>query len=212
MKTLIAVPCMDTVYTGFFTSYSRMRTVGETALATCQSSLIYDSRNRLGKSALEAEADRILWLDSDMVLPADLMEKLSADIDAGCEYVSALYFRRALPTGPVLYDKVERSEAGGRLNVEVSAFKRMPKDALFEIAGSGFGAVMMTTALYRRVYEATGLPFSPLLGFGEDLSFCWRARQLGARLWCDSRVRPKHLGIMAYDDGMTIQEDKHDQH
>lgn len=202
MKTLIAVPCMDMVHTAFFTSYNRMRKVGETALATCQNSLIYDARNLLGKSALDIGADRILWLDSDMLLTEDLMERLSADLDDGLEYVSALYFRRALPTGPVIYGKVEREDSDGRASVEVTVFREWPKDAVFEIAGSGFGAVMMTAGLYRRVYEATGLPFSPMIGFGEDLSFCWRARRLGAKLYCDSRVTPGHIGAMAYDGSL----------
>lgn len=199
MKTLIVVPCMDMVHTAFFASYNSMRKVGETGLSVCQNSLVYDSRNLLGKAALDSGADRILWLDSDMMLPVNLMELLSADLDAGCECVSALYFRRSAPYGPVIFDTVERNEVNGRLTVDATTFKTWPRDQVFEVAGFGFGAVMMTTALYRRVYEQYGLPFSPLLGFSEDISFCWRARQLGATLYCDSRVMPKHMGMMAYD-------------
>lgn len=200
MKTLIAVPCMDTVQTRFFVSYSQMTKVGETALAALQSSLIYDARNRLAQAALDAGADRILWLDSDMALPQDLMERLSEDLDGGCEYVSALIFRRVPPHSPVLFDTVDRREEGGKLHIDAAGMTGWPVDRVFEIAGSGLGACMMTVDLLRRVQEKYGLPFSPLIGFGEDLAFCWRARQLGARLYCDSRVKPLHIGTAAYGE------------
>ncbi len=202
MKTLIAVPCMDMVHTVFFVSYSEMRTVGEVSLSCCTSSLIYDSRNRLGEVALKAGADRILWLDSDLALPPDLMERLSADIDSGCDYVAGLVFRRVKPYNPAIFSKVEVENNDGRVSIDVESMKDWPKEQVFEIAGSGFGAVMMTIDLYRRVYEGYGLPFSPMIGLGEDVSFCWRARSLGAKLYCDSRVIPKHMGLKAYDETM----------
>ena len=203
MKTLIAVPCMDMVHTAFFASYSHMRKVGDTMLSCCQNSLIYDARNRLGKSALETGADRILWLDSDMVLPVDLMERLSEDLGNGCECVSSLYFKRVPPHEPVAYKTLQRNEtADGGVEIEVESVKEWPADQLFEVEGIGFGACMMTTDLYRRVYEEYGLPFSPLLGLGEDLSFCARAQKLGAKLYCDSRVKPRHIGMMAFDERM----------
>jgi GT2 family glycosyltransferase len=211
MKTLIAVPCMDMLHTGFFVTYNQMRKVGDTGLAVCQSSLVYESRNILGKSALESGADRILWLDSDMLLPPDLMEKLSENLDNGCEYAAALYFQRNGTHDPVAYERLERAEdAEGMVSVDVATVRSWPEDQLFEIAGSGFGAVMMTVGLYRRVYEAYGLPFSPLLGLAEDLSFCLRARKLGAKLWCDSRVRPKHIGMTAFDERMYRRKETHE--
>ena len=168
MKTLIAVPCLDMVHTAFFTSYNRMRRPGETTLATCQSSLVYDSRNRLAQAALESGAERVLWLDSDMELPNDLMERLSADLDSGIDYVSALVFRRNIPTWPVIYSKAEYVTRDNRREIDASIIRTWPEE-LFEIAGSGFGAVLMTAKLLADVTKASGLPFAPLPGLGEDL-------------------------------------------
>ena len=201
MRTLIAVPCMDMLHTAFFVGYDGMRKVGECALLTCQNSLIYDARNLLGKAALEAGADRILWLDSDVVLPADAMERLSADLDEGYEYASALLFKRNGKHEPIAYDELVREEdENGCVAIEVSTIKDWPENQIFEVAGTGFGCIMMTIDLYKRVYEQYGLPFSPLLGLGEDLSFCWRARKLGAKLYCDTRVKPKHVGMVQFDE------------
>ena len=197
MKTFIAVPCMDMVHTAFFTSYNRMNRPDETMLATAQSSLVYDSRNRLARAALESGADRVLWLDSDMDLPPDLMERLSADLDEGRDYVSALAFRRNVPTWPIIYNKVEYLKKDGRTSVDCSMMTDWPEE-IFEVAASGFAAVMMTTELLRRVTEAVGLPFAPMPGLGEDIAFCWRARQLGYTLWCDPAVTPGHVGVFTY--------------
>ena len=35
--------------------------------------------------------------------------------------------------------------------------------------------------------------FSPLYNSGEDLSFCYRAKELGYEIWCDSRVKCGHM-------------------
>ena len=75
-----------------------------------------------------------------------------------------------------------------------------PADSVFPVAGCGFGAVMMTTELLRRIRENFGLPFSPFLGFGEDLSFCMRVTQLGETIWCDSRIKLGHVGLAVYDE------------
>ena len=64
-----------------------------------------------------------------------------------------------------------------------------PRDSMFEIEGAGFGCVMHSVDLAKRIMAKHGAPFSPILGFGEDLSFCKRAKDVGATLWCDSRVK-----------------------
>ena len=210
MKTFIAIPCLDMVHTAFFSSYNRMARPGETTMATCQSSLVYDSRNRLAKAALESGADRVLWLDSDMMLPPDLMEKLGADLDEGRDFVSALFFRRNLPTWPVIYSEADYEAHDGRADIHAERIDVIPED-IFEIAACGFGAVMMHINVIRDVTKKYALPFSPMVGFGEDVAFCWRARQLGYKLWCDPAVRPGHVGVMTYDISMYKGGENNDQ-
>ena len=86
MKTMIAVPCMDTVPTRFMTSLLAMRKVGEPCIHYFEmSSLIYDARNKIARAAIKEKCERVLWLDSDMEFEPDLMERLSARIDEGRE-------------------------------------------------------------------------------------------------------------------------------
>lgn len=201
MKTLICMPCMDMVHTTFLRSLLSLRRVGEVNYAITCSSLIYDARNQLVRRAIEQGYDRILWLDSDMDFSPDLMERLSADMDEGREFVSALYFGRRDPRKPVIYEECGcyRMENGETTPIAVY-YEKYPKDQIFPIKACGFGGVMMTVDLAKRVQERFGLPFQPALGFGEDLSFCGRVQQLGVEMFCDSRVKMGHVGMKAYTE------------
>ena len=196
MRTLIAVPCMDTVHTLFFTSMMSLRKGADTEIAVICSSLIYNARNTLAKKAIDGGFDRVLWLDSDMVFEPDLLERLSAHIDAGLEFVTGMYYTRRTPAEPVILEKLELiTHEDGTYTPVKKAVGNYP-DGLFRIAGCGFGAVMTTTDLIRK---CGWLPFFPVAGFGEDYSFCMRAREAGTELWCDGSIQLGHIGTSIFN-------------
>lgn len=196
MKTLIAIPCMDMVHTEFMRSLLTMDRIGSCQFGISQSSLIYDARNTLAKQAIEKGCDRILWLDSDMTFDPDFMKILSADMDEGKEFVCGLYFKRKAPVTPVIYKEVGyyHNEELQTVTPVAIPYDDYPKDSVFQIKGAGFGGVMVSVDLIKRVAEKFGLPFSPIMGFGEDLSFCKRIEEIGGTLWCDSRAKMGHIG------------------
>lgn len=200
LKYYVAIPCFDTVYTDFTLSLLNMQRVGQCYLQVIKSSLIYNARNTLAKTAIDNGFDRILWLDSDILFEPDLMTRLSTHLDNGLEYVSGLYFKRNYPTSPVCYKSITQHKEENELVTDVDTYNEYPKDQLFEVDGTGFGAVMMTVELLKKVQDRYGLPFSPQLGLGEDLSFCWRAKQLGVKMYCDSSIKLKHLGTVAFSE------------
>lgn len=207
MRTLIAIPCMDMVHTVFMRSMLTLNKVGEVQYCISCSSLIYDARNGLAKKAITEHFDRVLWLDSDMEFEPDLMERLSADMDEGREFVSGLYFKRKAPITPVIYRECGyyHSKEDDKVTPIAVSYDDYPRDSIFEVAAAGFGVVMVTTDLLTRVVEKFGAPFSPILGFGEDLSFCSRARDVGAQLWCDSRVKLGHVGQGTITEDIYLQ-------
>lgn len=191
MRTLIAVPCMDMVHTLFFVSMLALRKPEGSEVAVSGSSLVYDARHVLAHKAVSEGFDRVLWIDSDMRFQPDLLERLSADLDQGLEFVSAVYFTRKDPIEPCVYEIChDVLNANGEMVPKAVSVKEIP-DKLFAVEGVGFGAVMMTTDLIRRVGK---LPFFPQAGYGEDFSFCRRAREAGATLYCDGRIRVDHIG------------------
>lgn len=195
MKTLIAIPCMDMVHTEFMKSLLGMRPAGEARYGLTSSSLVYDARNTLARQAIDEGYDRILWLDSDMDFQPDLMQRLSADLDEGRDFVCGLYFKRKAPILPVCYKNVGffNDDAGKSTPVAV-CYEDYPRDQVFEVNGCGFGAVMHTVDILKKAVETFGLPFSPVLGFGEDLSFCMRLTKLGVKMYCDSSIKVGHIG------------------
>lgn len=206
MKTLIAIPCMQTVPTPFFKAVLGLQIPVKkedyVEFTLTENSLIYDSRNIMAHKAVVNGFDRVLWLDSDMVFDPDLFIRLSDWLDLGLEYVSGLYFRRNGIPHPVIYKDVGFIEKDGNQVPSATPYMDYPENELFEVSATGLGGCMMTTSLIREVKEKYGLPFSPDMGFGEDLSFCRRVAKLGKKMYCDSSLKMGHVAhrIISQDD------------
>ena len=194
-KILIAVPCMDMVSARFAQSLTTLKKVGKCTVSFLIGSLIYDARNKLAGMAVEMEADYILWFDSDMVFQPDTLERMMKVLDEHpqIDVLSGLYFRRGHPFTPVLFSKLEVNEEG---TLDFEDVEELP-DMLFEVAGCGFGCVLMRTDMLLDIAskEGGGKWFTPVANAGEDCAFCIRARENGYRIFCDPSI---HLGHMAY--------------
>ena len=193
MKTLVAMPCMDMVHTRFLKSVLYLRPVGDVVVGITEGTLVDVARNQLAKQAVDFGCDRILWLDSDMMFPPELLEVFTRDLDEGRDFVGGLYYTRRGPFHPVIYDEIKIEKDGNGIVPSAHVYEDYPKDSIFRVSAIGFGAVLMTTKLLINVAEKFGSPFERLVGFGEDLSFCMKAAEIGADLWCDSRVKLHHV-------------------
>lgn len=196
MKTLIAVPCMDQVPAPFCQSLAQLQKVGECALMMKTGALIYTSRDAMATEAIKNEFDYVMWFDSDMVFPADTLVRLMNTLkEKDLDILSGLYFRRIPPYSPVLFDKLEINGE----ECDWTEFKKIP-DGLFEIGACGFGCVLMKTDVFFDVQSKFGQMFAPIGRNGEDVAFCWRARQCGYKIWCDPSLVCGHVGYSVVDD------------
>jgi hypothetical protein len=59
---------------------------------------------------------------------------------------------------------------------------------------------MMTMELVKAVWDTFGPAFHPLDWCGEDMAFCYKARQLGRKIWCDSSIKIGHLGQIEFGE------------
>lgn len=188
MKTMIAIPCMDTVQTEFAQSLVALQPVGSIRHAFLSSSLVYKSRTDLGLLALAEKADYVLWLDSDMVFPSELLVDLMKDIK-GRDMVAGVCHMRRPPYAPVLYKKLRMGMSPAENESE--KLTDYP-DEIFTVEGCGFGCVLMRTEVIQSVVDKYHDLFAPLPGFGEDLSFCIRARGCGYEIHVDPKVQVGH--------------------
>ena len=196
MKIMIAVPCMDQCPTPFVQSLATLRKVGDCELAVKSGSLIYTSRNSLATRSMSNEFDYVFWLDSDMVFAPDTLERMMKTLtENNYDMVTGLYFRRVPPYSPVLFDQLD-------MDGEIcywSEFKEIP-DKPFEVGGCGFGCVLMKTDIFFDVQGRFGQMFAPIANNGEDIAFCWRARQCGYHIYCDPSILCGHVGYSVVDD------------
>lgn len=199
MKGTIGIARTDHFVIPFHFAYSLIQLIrhcdriwgpGEVRLEIVEGSLLEENRIALLD---KAQGDWLLMLDTDMTFPHDAAEKLDAHIKAGKDLVSGLYFLGYAISEPAIYgpDVTDRTPA--------YRYVDYPRDSLFEIGGCGMGICMIGKKIiddfknhnevndsFRRVYK---------LGkkVGEDLSFCYRVREKGYSMWCDSSVKAGHL-------------------
>lgn len=195
-KILIAVPCMDQVPARFAHSLASLKKVGECALWFEIGSLVYTSRNNICKKAIEIDADFVMWFDSDMMFMPDTLERMLTYMNEhDIDMLTGLYFKRVPPFTPVLFDRLDVYKREGKDLSFWTEFKEIPAEP-FEVGGCGFGCVLMRTDVIMNILGRYGELFTPIGSMGEDVSFCWRARQCGHKIICDPRIELGHVGTM----------------
>lgn len=165
---------------------------GSVKLQIVEGSLVEE--NRIALLAL-AEGDWLLMLDTDMTFPHDIAETLDKHIQDGKDLVSGLYFLgyEQVSMSPALYSPqtTDRTPA--------VRYADYPKDSVFEIGGCGGGCMMIGKKIIddfkenNQVNESFRRMWKMGVHVGEDLSFCYRVRDKGYKLWCDSTVKAGHL-------------------
>lgn len=148
-------------------------------------------------SFLQSERDALLMLDCDMVHPPDLLERLRA---WNKDMVTAHYWKRSAPMESVCSVSPDGTWPYLPLNMNDA-----PNEGLFEIASTGFGAVLIKRGVIEQVAKAVGAEGHPFaLGpmpemtngenahLGSDMRFFHKARELGYNLWLDCGVESLH--------------------
>jgi glycosyltransferase involved in cell wall biosynthesis len=213
---------------GAFPVVLRAMQLAQTRLITSYKFPTDTARNEICRAVLDSDEDYLLFLDADMVHPADLFERLVAHEKP---VVTARYHLKKPPYNPVLYVK-HRVLDGPHAYAPVH-FAR----GLIEIERGGAGALLIRRdvieaiarqdgARWReyhssRAYEAqpdwireSYLPTVPVvqwfryqygpeapvdLSVSEDFWFYRRARELGFSTWADWDVECGHIHYTCVD-------------
>jgi SAM-dependent methyltransferase len=160
----------------------------------------YDmGRNTLAKMALEMDAEWLFFLDSDVVVPPDCLEKLMA---LGHPLVSGIYHRRRVPFGPALWMENDKG---------VEMLRDYPKTAPFSVDLAGAGCLLIHNSILKRLPVTRENPWFLWTidkkprpeGCSEDFYFLRRCRkELDIRPLAHPLVECEHLGLfMSGKDG-----------
>lgn len=141
------------------------------------------ARNAAVRLALESqaatEADGILWVDSDVVLPQEAITRLVLERK---DFITGIYAQREPPHFPLV---ANFDAAKGTF----SWFIEFPPNVVAPIDGCGFGCVLTSMRLLR----ALEAPWFAFAKYSEDFDFCLRAGKAGFQLFVHTGVLCGHL-------------------
>ena len=199
MKTLIAVPCMDYLEANFIESLLDLKKVEECDIKLLKSSLVYDARNQAARFAVNEGYDYVLWIDSDMTFEPDLMERMFNSI-GDKNFLTGLCFSRRPPFKPCIYKSIGTKEQGGMVEPFTEVMYDYPRDQIVQIEAAGFACVLQKVEMLDVMLSVYGVPFFPIAGLGEDLSFCYRAKQLEYTMYADTSIKVGHIMRLSVDE------------
>ncbi len=158
---------------------------------------VYHMRFTMAQNILSlGQLDYVLWLDDDQLVSIEQVEQLIADLDGnpGIDMVAGWTVTGVdvYPTALQLSCGFEDGELGP------TDLSTGPGD-LLEVDYTGFPLVLMRGELLKELGPEGFLPVeghNTLVIYGEDVSFCLRARKLGKKICVDRRVGPlPHLKL-----------------
>lgn len=187
----IAYPSGEFVHVKFVSSllalisYTSQNKIG-VALANIVSSRITLNRNRLIEQAKEFGASHILFVDSDMAVPADSIQRLlSYNLDVVCATASKREDGDRRPLGtPVDFMDAETSKA------------------LVEMEYIGLPLMLLRMEVFdklKKPYFAEPVTIDGDVE-GEDTYFCRKLREAGYKIFCDMILSTfvGHIGTKVY--------------
>jgi len=144
--------------------------------------------------------DYLFSVDSDIAFTPDTLKKLlSYDRDV----VSGMYIQRN-PSRHTL-EIYEPNEHGGVSNIP---YERLKGRGLTEIAGCGFGCVLVKAEVMRSIGYPQFKYYSAIdhaHTISEDVDFCKKARDKGFKLWVDPSIHCRHIGSYTFTIDNNIQ-------
>lgn len=187
----IAMPSGDMVHADFTANLAALclNPGAPAAIVSAKGSIIAINRNQCVSAAQAIGASHILFLDTDLVFPLDLLTRL---LRHDKDIVGALYAKRTPP-----FHALGVTEDGKRLVLSggLQRMKIMPAGCLM-IRLSAFDKLPRPWFCDRHEGEKI---------MGEDYHFCEQAHIAGFEIWCDTALSREigHIGQKVFRLGET---------
>jgi hypothetical protein len=195
----VCTPARDMVHTMF--TYDLVNMVANHTLNTndaislkiSQGTLIANQRAELCLDAMREKCTHVLFIDSDMRFPQDMIERL---LQHDLDIVATNCARRRMPTGPTAQIYKE--------NGERELVYTMPETTgLQEVGSVGMGVMLIKANVFAKLAEPwfeTPWRHDKRGYIGEDVFFCKKAREAGFKIWIDHDVSKEigHIGTFEF--------------
>ena len=199
MNLAICIPARDEVHAGFAKDlavlsakwYASVPAGIRFDIHMVSGTLIADQRMKLVRMALDGAADYILFLDSDMRFPSDVIVSLMRhDLDI----VAANYATRRLPVKTVAFKNFQKLQY---------VTSDSSKTGLEEVDAVGMGCMLIKANVFRNMAEPWfQIGYSPdwKAFVGEDMYFCREAQKAGFKVYIDHDVskQVRHIGVLEF--------------
>ena len=190
MKLLIGIPSLDFQHVEFVKSLTalivRLKDDGiDFDVQIEAGTLVHVARDKIACKAINEHYTHVLWFDADMVFTDDVLDSL---MFCGKQFVSGICHSRRKGYNSCLFKNLDLNH--------IERFEEYPHEA-FQVAGCGFGCVLIDVAILEDVQKTYKTCFLPMPAYGEDLAFCKRASELGYKIYAEPSVKLGHIGHIA---------------
>ncbi|MDR1337868.1 MAG: hypothetical protein LBJ73_02450 [Rickettsiales bacterium] len=200
VKVLITVPCYERICKETLKSiYNLIIPENVAAEFDFQSGYtVVQARNRQVEQTLAGGFDYTLFVDSDVILPQNLLVNL---LNANADLATGWYIKK-IPNGPKITEIYARQRFDEHLeNISEDELVRSA-GRIVPIGGCGFGCVLVKNSVFADLKEFEHNWFEYVENrqgdvctiCSEDLKFCERLRAQDKILVCDPSLRCSHVG------------------
>lgn len=186
-KVLVVILTREIVTTAWSIGFRNLYIPGT---YTFLSGMPFDhARNTGCQKALELDFEWIFFLDDDVIPPHDIILRLMSHRQP---IVSGVYYRRNPPICPVMLKNTDKGREW------ITSYKTPD---LMEVDFVGAGCLL----IHRDVLNAMSQPWFewrcdrydlvPEKRMSEDFAFCEQARNIGYKIYVDTSVHCRHIGL-----------------
>lgn len=200
MRVLIGTPVKDMLPSGYVKCLTDLiiytQAQGIEVGTTFEHGGLFYARDRICKQAISEDYDYCLQIDSDQTFPPDALCKMLA---RGEDIVTGLYVGMEDHHKPVIFTELHPFDGTAPAYAKKHGIgKLIEKSDFFEVEGCGAGFLLISNHALRVIrIQERGL-FECYKSLGEDVSFCWRARHQGFKIYCDASFEVGHLKFIEY--------------
>lgn len=206
-KIVLGIPHTGTLPVDTVMGLLRIQSKYAINIQLMKSSILYISRDNLVEAAIRAQADYIMFLDSDQIIYEDTIDRLAKYLDNGEDIVTALIFRKDPPYQPCIFcEQIELENK--QISLKYYDVENEDLTKPFYVESCGLGCAMIKLDIFKNIKQPWFLP-RPYTG--EDISFMWEARQKGYKILCDPTIEVGHIGQKNYtrEDYFNILQDEY---